>query len=215
LTGLVLLDLDGTLIDPVRGLSASYSYTCAELELEMLEPDEMGTLIGPPLQEALRIGWGLEEPLCSRAVEIFRSHYGAEALLQYDVYDGVGELLQELAPRARLAVATSKPEPYAARIIDREGWADHFAVVAGATLDGSRRTKAEVIGAVLGVTVERPAVMVGDRAADVVGAAAHDLPTVGVTWGYGSATELMDAGAAALASTPAEACAAVLRLLSR
>jgi phosphoglycolate phosphatase len=45
--------------------------------------------------------------------------------------------------------------------------------------------------------------MVGDRRYDVLGAAAHGLPCVGVLWGVGSEEELREAGAAALADAPA------------
>lgn len=44
--------------------------------------------------------------------------------------------------------------------------------------------------------------MVGDTVYDVVGAAAHGIPTIGVSWGYGKGEELRAAGAAAIADTP-------------
>ena len=54
------------------------------------------------------------------------------------------------------------------------------------------------------------AVMVGDTAYDVTGAAAHGIPTIGVAWGYGSLEEMKQAGAAAIADTP-EALLELLR----
>ena len=45
--------------------------------------------------------------------------------------------------------------------------------------------------------------MVGDRKHDVLAAARHGIPTVGVLWGYGSREELETAGAALLVETPA------------
>ena len=46
------------------------------------------------------------------------------------------------------------------------------------------------------------AVMVGDTAFDVTGAAAHGIPTIGVAWGYGTVEDMANAGAAAIADTP-------------
>ena len=43
--------------------------------------------------------------------------------------------------------------------------------------------------------------MVGDTAYDVIGAKAHGMPAVGVSWGYGKADDMASAGAAAIAST--------------
>lgn len=47
-------------------------------------------------------------------------------------------------------------------------------------------------------------VMVGDRLHDVHGAAAHDLATIGVSWGYAEPDELLSAGAFAVVDTPEE-----------
>ena len=46
--------------------------------------------------------------------------------------------------------------------------------------------------------------MVGDTAYDVRGAKAHELDTVGVSWGYGAVADMEEAGAAAIAHDPAE-----------
>jgi phosphoglycolate phosphatase len=40
--------------------------------------------------------------------------------------------------------------------------------------------------------------MIGDRKHDVIAAAAHGIPTVGVLWGFGGRRELEAAGAAML-----------------
>ena len=83
------------------------------------------------------------------------------------------------------------------------------------TPDAGRHSKADVVGAVLAVLdggVSRSGVvMVGDRLHDVHGAAAHGLPTIGVSWG-GTAEpgELEEAGAAAIVDTPAELAALLL-----
>lgn len=45
----------------------------------------------------------------------------------------------------RMTVVTSKPTPYAERILAFFGLAPHFERVVGATLDGSLRHKADLI----------------------------------------------------------------------
>ena len=45
------------------------------------------------------------------------------------------------------------------------------------------------------------AIMVGDTSFDVVGAAAHGIPTIGVAWGYGEVADMEKAGAAAIVHT--------------
>jgi phosphoglycolate phosphatase len=48
------------------------------------------------------------------------------------------------------------------------------------------------------------AVMIGDRAGDVVSARANDIRSIGVLWGYGSESELAGAGADVVCRSPAE-----------
>ena len=43
--------------------------------------------------------------------------------------------------------------------------------------------------------------MVGDTSFDVIGAKAHGIPTIGVSWGYGKVEDMEAAGAAAIAHT--------------
>jgi phosphoglycolate phosphatase len=149
-----------------------------------------------------------------RAVATYRAHYAAGALLDVDVYDGVPELLATLrCAGALLAVATSKPQPFAERVLGHTGLLGRFASVHGATLDGAVRHKAQVVGAALAAHPEgRRPVLVGDRADDVRGAAAQGLRCIGAGWGPAEEGELAAAGAAVVAGHPAEIPAALAML---
>jgi len=84
------------------------------------------------------------------------------------------------------------------------GLACHFRKVYGPELDGRYDNKAELVAHLLEQERITPdvAVMIGDRAADVRAAKANGLRSVGVLWGYGSESELVDAGADILFHTP-------------
>jgi hypothetical protein len=58
------------------------------------------------------------------------------------------------------------------------------------------------------------AVMIGDRAVDIVSARAHRIRSIGVLWGCGSESELTAAGADGLCGAPAELVAWLGRLAS-
>ena len=122
------------------------------------------------------------------------------------VYPGVPELLAELAARGKtLAVATSKPEVFAKRVLDHFDLSKNFAVIAGGDLEGAHCGKAEIIGTALerlDMPGGRP-LMVGDREHDILGAHAMGLPAAGVLFGYGSRAELEAAGADYIARTAA------------
>ena len=53
--------------------------------------------------------------------------------------------------------------------------------------------------------------MVGDTAFDVLGAKAHGIPTVGVSWGYGTMEDMEKAGAAAIVHTMEELYQALVK----
>ena len=208
----VLFDLDGTLSDSAPGILGALRASFAEAGVDWVDADTARSLLGPPFWHSLPPLVG--EHRVEQVVRAYRRHYVEDgAMFDTSRYPGVLEVLQELAGRDyRLAVATSKPEPHASRIVEHLGFADFFGTVCGDTLDGARDSKALVVGEVLrrlGEPDPARVLMVGDRSHDVLGAAAHGLDCAGALWGYGSAAELTAAGAARLCARPAE----VLELL--
>ena len=224
---LVLFDLDGTLVDSTPGIWASIRVAAAQLELPEPTPGQLRAMVGPPLEEGFAGAFGLLPGDVARAVAAYRAHYTAgavpgspptpgtpAAMLDAAVYPGIPELLAGLrAGGATLAVATSKPEPFAVGILTHVGLLPLFAGVHGATLDGAVRHKEQVVAAALAAHPdgERP-VLVGDRSHDVVGARVHGLPCIGAGWGPGLPGELAAAGAAAVAATPGDVPAALAAL---
>lgn len=140
-------------------------------------------------------------------MELYRERFRDVGLFENRVYAGIPQALDVLAGvPVGLALATSKPTPFAQRIVEHFSLDTHLDLVAGSTLDGSRRAKADVIRFALTTMAVDPAtaVMVGDREQDVVGAHAAGLPCIGVTWGYAEPGELETAGADDLVGTPHE-----------
>ena len=222
---LVLLDLDGTLTDSAPGILASVRHAYAALGLPVPAEPVLRGFVGPPLAESF-LAHGVPAGLVGDAVAAYREVYAAGNLLDNAVYPGVPECLTAVrASGARLAVATSKPEPMARRIVEHFGL-DAFLDrgpddVFGATLDGTRTSKGDVIAHALasfdgggldatGLARAGGVVMVGDREHDVLGAAVHGIACVGVAWGYAYPGELLEAGASAVVSTPGELVAALL-----
>jgi phosphoglycolate phosphatase len=200
----ILVDLDGTLVDPAPGLIGSVQYALARLGHLVPPADELTWLIGPPFRVSFPKLLGSPDRV-EEAIGHYRESYLNGAMYDAIVYDGVPEALDALRSGGhRLLVATAKPHCYARPILERLGLAGHFAAVCGPELDGTNDHKADLIAHMIAREGVRPetAAMVGDREFDVLAAARHSIPTVGVTWGYGSVEELTAAGAAVLCHSP-------------
>jgi phosphoglycolate phosphatase len=210
---LVLFDLDGTLVDSSPGIWASVRAAAGALGLPEPTPIQLRAMVGPPLQDGFAVVLGVPLAEVPRAVAAYRAHYSAGALLEVTVHDGVPALLEELLARgAVLAVATSKPEIFAVRVLEHTGLLPAFAGVHGATLDGAVRHKDQVVAAAVAAHPQgRRPVLVGDRAQDVLGAAAHGMPCIGAGWGPAEDGELSAAGAAVVVERPSDVPAAVAR----
>lgn len=196
----ILFDLDGTLTDSGEGILNCAAVALAHFGLPVPDRETMRVFVGPPLRDTFR-KFGVPEAELDEAVAVYRARYNPIGKFENTPYPGIDELLTRLRGQGhRLYVATSKPEQMSVDILEKFGLAHHFSVIAGATLDGSRDAKAQVIAYLLEQvgTVEN-AVMVGDTIFDVTGAAEHGIPTIGVSWGYGNTDEMLRAGARAIA----------------
>ncbi len=203
---LVLLDLDGTLTDPAVGITRCLAHALTSLDLPVPPMTALRALIGPPLQDSFA-SMGLTAEQVDDAVRLYRERFATTGMYENRVYDGIVDVLRGLVEAgATCAIATSKPEHFAQQIVEHFGLAPFLSVVGGASMDGTRRHKDDIIGYVLG-RLPGPrtgAVMVGDRAVDVSGARAHGVRAVAVSWGFAEPGELEAAGPDAVVHTPAE-----------
>ncbi|MGN8246756.1 HAD hydrolase-like protein [Cellulomonas soli] len=216
---LVLLDLDGTLMDSAPGIVASAAHAYRALGLPVPDSATLRSFVGPPITDSFT-SHGVPRARLHEAVTAYRSDYSAGRLFDAHVFPGLPQALTELrAAGCTLVVATSKPTAYARPVCDRFALTALVDAVQGAPLDESTSTKALVIAeALAGLGADRvPAtdaiVMVGDRSHDVHGAAEHGIRTVGVSWGYAAPGELAAAGATAVVDDTASLVATVLGLL--
>jgi phosphoglycolate phosphatase len=202
----VIFDLDGTLVDPAGGITDGIAAALTELGLGVPGKSRMDAMIGPKLSHSLTDIAGVPADQLDDAIRIYRAHYLATGIAQSRLYPGIRALLEAFVDAGRpIAVATQKPEGIARTVLEHHGIASLFHTIRGSAADeaaaGASSGKAGIVAAALadlstyhGLDTQH-AVMVGDRAQDVAGAAANGLDCIGVGWGFAPDGELDAAGA--------------------
>jgi phosphoglycolate phosphatase len=202
----LLFDLDGTLTDPKEGITACIQHALTCLGRIAPSADELEWCIGPPLQSSFgRLLADASPALAWEAVRLYRERYTRQGIFECSPYPGVPEMLGALrADGSHLFVATSKPTPFARRVLEHFGLSGLFVEIYGSELDGTRSDKTELIAHLLGergIDGARTA-MIGDREHDMVAAQANGVLPLGVSYGYGSVEELEGAGARKILDHP-------------
>ena len=191
----VLLDVDGTLLDSAPGILSTLREVFHTMGTDITGVDLM-RYVGPPLRKTFGEYYA-DEARIEQATELYRASYAARGCHMCRPYPGAAEMLRRLRDAGLiLCTATCKPTRVVAPILEEQGLAPLLDLVAGASMDQSRDTKADVIRHVLAQPLMqgRRAVMVGDRCDDMQGAAACGLDGAAVLYGYGSRAELAPFG---------------------
>lgn len=198
----VLFDLDGTIVDSAPGITSTLAATFEHMGLPVPSPAELVAYVGPPILDSFRDLAHFDLETSHRALDIYREIYLRSGVFDATVYPGVEAVLRAVPESGiPMSLATSKPERPAKLILDHYDLSKYFDELTGASEDEVRSKKADVIAEALrrlhadGADLRRT-IMIGDRIHDIEGAAANGIPTIYVTWGYGSPAE--SAGAIAV-----------------
>ena len=204
----ILLDLDDTIIDSGVGVTKSVQYALACCGIKETDRARLDRFVGPPLKDSFMDFYGLTEEQAEVAIEKYRERYVAKGINENRVYNGIPEALKAWHEAGKkLYLCTSKPEIFAEKILEDLGLTRYFDFIGGASLDGVRNRKEEVMTYVLnraGITDRRSCVMIGDRKFDILAAGEMGIDSVGVLYGYGCREEFETAGATFIVETAAE-----------
>lgn len=221
----LLFDLDGTLTNPKEGITKCARYALKHMGIEVEDEDELLFFIGPPLDETFMNRYGMTKEQAWEAIASFRERFSDIGIFENEVFDGVHFMLETLKEAGKnIVLATSKPEEYALRILEKYGLDKYFDIVVGGMMNGDRTKKSEVIMETVlriynneceGVKAEKyseineeameeiiaASIMTGDRHHDIDGAHELGMEAIGVTFGYAAKNELEDACADYIVNT--------------
>lgn len=197
-----LFDLDGTLTDPMLGITKSVQYALRHYGIIVEDLSLLTPFIGPPLVDSFMRFYSFSRERAREAVSVYREYFAETGIFENEEILGIRGMLERLQGEGkRLFVATSKPEVFARRVVEFFALEKYFVFVGGADMDETRVKKGDVIRYVLeeagveGDEDKQRVVMIGDREHDILGAKENGIRSVGVLFGYGSREELEMAGA--------------------
>lgn len=184
----VVFDLDGTLVDSLPDIVASFLHAFSAAGLAAPTAAAVRETIGEPL-DAMYARFAPEEHVDALSA-LYRAHYAEHLADASRPFPGVRELLTELGCRGyRRAVASTKRTETARRLVERTGlepFLDHVEGTDGAPYKPAPDVVLRAVAAVGG----RGAWMVGDTTGDVEAGRAAGLATYAVTWGTHDAARL-------------------------
>ncbi len=195
----ILLDLDGTLVYSHYGIFACFRYALEKLGKENPTDEELYPCVGPSLFYSFTQFFGMDEEEARRAVALYRERYATLGVWENEPVEGALRALKKASEAGYvLAMATSKPIEYAAKITKKHGFSPYLAEEVGSGIDGSLPTKAAVIAECRkrlgGEKAEY--LMVGDRNYDAVGATEEGIDCALLKiGGYATDEELYSCGA--------------------
>ena len=214
LYNLCLFDLDGVLTDSGEGITKAVRYALNSFGVEVASLSELTKFVGPPLRDAFREFYNFSDADAEEAIRKYREYYSKTGIWENVLYDGIVDALARLKDSGiKIVMATSKPTIFAEKIAVHFGLKQYLDFIAGSELDNSRSRKDEIINYALSILdPERKMlpVMIGDRKHDIIGAQKMEIDSIGVTWGYGSRSELEEAKATKIVDSPNELCRLIL-----
>ena len=207
---LAVFDCDGTLVDGQASICNAMDAAFAACGQTLPDRHQVRRIVGLSLPQAIQLllpgaGEQLRRGIDEAYRRAFRSAREAGRLVE-PLYDGIAPLLDRLrASGWTLGVATGKSDRGLEHCLAMHGLSAHFVTLQTADRHPSKPHPA-MLEAAMAQALAEPAltVMIGDTVYDIEMAVAAGVRAIGVDWGYHTAQELRDAGAEAVALSPAE-----------
>jgi phosphoglycolate phosphatase len=182
----VVFDLDGTLIDSYRDIAGAVNEVLGALDLPQHDPEQVKSMIGGGVAMLLSRALGERSDRLDAARARFKEAYAARLVATTRCYDGVLEMLDELASHGLLClVATNKPSYFTAELLVRLELAPRIAAHACADEVAERKPDPAVVRLALARANGAEALAyVGDMPIDRETSRRAGIPFLGVGWGF-------------------------------
>jgi phosphoglycolate phosphatase len=196
----LIFDLDGTLVDSLRGIALALNHALSSLGLPNHGLSKIRGFIGHGARNLIQRAapTGADEALLDQIEHAFKSNYEVNWPLGTTPYDGVVKLLESLQRAGHpLAVLSNKPHDFTTVIVEQVFPSIRFAAVLGqrAGIPHKPDPKGALeIAETLGWAAA-DCVMIGDSTMDIETGLRAGMQTIAVTWGFHDRERLLTTGA--------------------
>ena len=189
MNGIVICDLDGTLIDSRADLASAVNKVRSEHDLPPISVDTATSYVGDGVRKLLERALSEVDADLDAAVESMRRHYSQGWLNETNVYPTVFDGLEVLRNAGfKLAIATNKPQAACEAIVDGLGLTRCFDVILGGSSDYPLKPNPAMLLLALerGGADQADSWMIGDNHTDLASGKNAGLRTCFAKYGFGS-----------------------------
>ncbi|MBF0493026.1 MAG: HAD-IA family hydrolase [Deltaproteobacteria bacterium] len=195
--GLLLFDLDGTLLDSKKDIALSVNYALSSTGNKELPEETIIDFVGRGLPQLIGdcLNSSERDPV-QTVVEAFWTHYQEHLLDHSQLYPGVLDFLQQ-DQHHKKAVVTNKPYAFSKKILEELNISHHFDWLIGGDSLPIQKPDAGILKPILddlkrkGLSTQK-ILMVGDSKIDIDTGKNAGIQTCGVTYGLRPRQELVD-----------------------
>lgn len=202
-----IFDLDGTLLDTLQDLAGSVNYAMRQHHMPEHSVDDVRRFVGNGVRLLMEraVPDGAQNPQFDAAFATFRQHYMQHSLDTTRPYDGIPELIHELAEKGCHMAVVSNKMMAATQELVRHFFPEIPVAIGEHEAEGIRKKPApDTVFAALQQLEGKQltAVYVGDSDVDLATARNAGLPCISVLWGFRDRDFLITHGATTFVEHP-------------
>ena len=210
---MVLIDVDGTLVDSVPDLAFSIDLMMQDLDMPKRGEDKVRHWVGNGLERLVKralldsLEGEPDEALFGRAIPLFRSHYTVNNSIRSRLYDGVRRGLDYMRlSNYRMGCVTNKASEFTHPLLRDLNIADYFElIICGDDVAKIKPDPLPLLTAAQRMQVDPlHSLMIGDSSNDVRAARAAGFQIICTSYGYNHGEDIRRNGPDAVIDSMAE-----------
>ena len=204
----IIFDFDGTLIDSRPGVVKAFKRVVKKLTFRQIDEQKIVKLLGLPLAQIISILLNTDDQaIINRGSKLFEEYYEKKGLYQNILYPGIKEMLKSFRSQScQLFVVSNKIDLFMNKILQQHNLKKYFAFVCGTDGTDKQSKKADYVKYLITQykLKNKETAIVGDTESDITAGRENSIYSIGITWGYGSESNLIKAKADAICHSPLE-----------